>query len=316
LLRLAAAMPDVFDVPRALHLLHFTHTIEAWQGAEQVAAEFARTNTALPGHECVALTASETESWLLSRLGVPNLMGNGLIFTDERLWKPSPPMVPGLRVYDAIYSARLAPGKRHELAAGVESLLLVYAHSLTDSEDEPYRRVKSLLPHAFFANHEAGKGSYQKFDAKMMVLLHGHARVGLCLTAVEGCMRASMEYLLTGLPVVSTRSIGGRDRYLLGGYCRLVPDDPDKVAEAVRELRDLNLDRRRIRSHAAQLLAFDRYNFMLQVNKIAERLFGRDDLLPSFEPLIGAVSRYRPLDDVVGIVRAELDAGSAAHPSG
>ena len=32
------------------------------------------------------------EGYLLAREGVPSLLGNGLIFTDERVWKPTPPM--------------------------------------------------------------------------------------------------------------------------------------------------------------------------------------------------------------------------------
>ncbi len=304
--QLATELPALFDVPRGFHLLHFTHTIEAWHAPDNIAEAYARAKVALPGHEFLALTASETESWLLARLGVPSLLGNGLIFTDERVWKPSPPIVPGLRVYDAVYSARLAPSKRHELASAVKSLLLVYPHSLTASETEAYERVLAILPHAFFANHEAGKGSYVKFDAANMVRLLGHAQVGLCLTKVEGCMRASIEYMLAGLPVVSTKSTGGRDRYLMGPHCRIVPDDPDQIAATVRALRDAALDRRRVRAYVAQLLAFDRYNFLSQLNRIAERLFGQPNLFPSFEPFIGAVARFRPHDEVVAMVRASI----------
>jgi glycosyltransferase involved in cell wall biosynthesis len=39
------------------------------------------------------------------------------------------------------------------------------------------------------------------------------AVVGLCLSTVEGSNYASMEYMLAGLPIVSTPSIGGREVY-------------------------------------------------------------------------------------------------------
>jgi glycosyltransferase involved in cell wall biosynthesis len=306
ILSLPSALPELFDVPRGLHLLHFTHTVEAWQAPDNVAASYARAKAALPGHEFLALTASETESWLLAQRGVPSLLGSGLIFTDERVWKPVPPIMPGLRIYDAVYSARLAPTKRHELASAVKSLMLVYPHSLTGSEEVAYRRVKEILPQAFFANHEAGHGRYLKFDAENMVKLLAHAQVGLCLTQVEGCMRASIEYMLAGLPVVSTKSTGGRDRYFFGPQCRIVPDDPDRIAAAVIELRDANLDRRRVRGHVAQLLAFDRFNFLSQLNRISERCFNKADLFDSFEPFIGTIAQYRPLHEVVEQLRASL----------
>ena len=306
-LQLPALLPELFDVPRGLHLLHFTHTIESWHGPDGIAAAYERAKAALPGHEFLVLTASETEGWLLAQRGVPSLLGLGLMFADERIWKPSPPIVPGLRVYDAIYSARLAPNKRHELASAVNSLMLVYGHSLAQSEDDAYQRVRALLPQAFFANHDVGQGAYMKFDEAAMVKLHGHAQVGLCLSKVEGCMRSSIEYGLAGLSIVSTRSIGGRDRYLIGPHVRMVPDDPDRVAAAVRELCDAALDRRRVRSHVAQLLAFDRYNFLLQLNKIVERLLNRSDLFPDIEPFIGSVTRFRPLKEIVLQLRADID---------
>lgn len=307
LLRLTAALPELFDVPRGLHLVHYTHTLEAWQAPDNAAAAYARAKAALPGHEFLALTASETESWLLAQCGVPSLLGSGLIFADERIWKPVPPMFPGLRVYDAVYSARLAPKKRHELASAVKSLLLLYPHSLTESEEEAYRRVKAILPDAYFANHAAGQGRYMKFKPDDMVKLLAHAQVGLCLTEVEGCMRASIEYMLAGLPIVSTKSTGGRDRYFFGPQCRIVPDDPDRVAAAVVELRDAALDRRRVRGHVAQLLAFDRYNFLSQLNRISRRFFGQGDLFDSFDPFVGAMAGFLPLDQVIASLRASID---------
>jgi len=314
-LELAAVLPELFDVPRGLHLLHFTHTIESWHGPDDIAAAHERAKAALPGHEFLMLTASETEGWLLAQHGVPSLLGIGLMFANERIWKPSPALIPGLRVYDAIYSARLAPNKRHELASAIKSLMLVYGHSLAQSENDAYQRVQALLPQAFFANHEAGQGSYIKFGAADMVKLLGHAQVGLCLSKVEGCMRSSIEYGLAGLSIVSTRSIGGRDRYLIGPHCRIVPDDPDRIAAAVGELCDAALDRRRVRSYVAQMLAFDRYNFLLQINKIAERLLGQQDLFPTIEPFIDSVSRFRPLREIVAMLRADIDGGSGTQAS-
>jgi hypothetical protein len=303
LVRLASIAPEVFDVPVGLHLLHISHTIERPNAATNLAATIAQARAALPGHVFVVLTATEMEGYLLADLGVPSLLANGLIFTDERIWKPTPPTMPGLRVYDAIYSARLSPGKRHALGAKIENLLLVYPHALSDSEDIAQARVKEILPAAFFANHQLGGGKYRIFGIAEMVRLLGHAQVGLCLSSIEGCMRASMEYLLCGLPVVSTRSIGGRDRYFLGGYCRQVEDDADAVAGAVRELRGLGLDRRRIREHVAELLAFDRYNFLTNVNKLAKTVLGQEGILPAIDPFIGSIEKFVSLDSIVEDLR-------------
>jgi hypothetical protein len=46
-------------------------------------------------------------------------------------------------------------------------------------------------------------------------------------------MIASIEYLLCGIPVVSTRSQGGRERYLLPPFVEFVEAYPESVASAV-----------------------------------------------------------------------------------
>jgi len=60
-------------------------------------------------------------------------------------------------------------------------------------------------------------------------------------------MFASTEYLLAGLPIVTTASAGGRDVYHDAEYCWTVPADPAAVADAVDHLKARNIPRRYIR---------------------------------------------------------------------
>ena len=83
-------------------------------------------------------------------------------------------------------------------------------------------------------------------------------------------MRAAMEYLLCGLPVVSTKSQGGRDRYLKGEYCAIVGDDPGEVAHAVQRLKNQNFDREKIRLEVLENLKFDRSHLLDDIDHLAE----------------------------------------------
>ena len=47
-----------------------------------------------------------------------------------------------------------------------------------------------------------------------------------------------MQYLLAGLPVVSTPSRGGRDEFFHPEYARIVADNSEAVAAGVTEMRD------------------------------------------------------------------------------
>ena len=47
-----------------------------------------------------------------------------------------------------------------------------------------------------------------------------------------------MQYLLAGLPVVSTTSIGGRDEFFSPDYVSIVADNAQAVAAGVTQMRD------------------------------------------------------------------------------
>lgn len=59
--------------------------------------------------------------------------------------------------------------------------------------------------------------------------------VGGIFSTVEGGCRASAEYLLCGLPVVSIKSQGGREIYYNKNNSIICQNDPDSVKKAVEE---------------------------------------------------------------------------------
>jgi len=285
----AAYAPDLLVDKPALHLLTCSWTLES-DLPKLLAKGIAKAQSMLPLSRFLVLCANDLEVLACSALGLDAIVASGQIFVDERIWHPLPQQV--ARPYLAVYNARLDAFKRHELAARISNLLLTYAWSTDDSQDNSMARVRALLPSATFANHDMLGGQYKALPLPEVNQLLAQAETGLCLSAVEGSMRAAMEYLLAGLPVVTTPSLGGRDRYFVGGYCRTVPADPDAVLHAARELADLRLDRSRIRRHVGDMVAFDRHNFLRALNKHVRQLFGtRRDIFPSFAPFLGHISR-------------------------
>lgn len=76
------------------------------------------------------------------------------------------------------------------------------------------------------------------------------AHCGLMLSAAEGGCYASTEYLYCGLPVVSTKSIGGRDSYYDEVTSIVVDDSPEEVARGVEELKNRMTDPWEVRRRA------------------------------------------------------------------
>ena len=156
--------------------------------------------------------------------------------------------------YDAIYVGRFSAFKRHYLAANVDNLALVAGNNHGN------KVVEDIPAYAF--RNEAPL-SPDEVCAKI-----NESRCGLILSAEEGACFASSEYLLCGIPVVSTPSEGGRDVWY-DGYNSIVCDaHADSVAEAVKFFVENPRDPELIRSAYLAKARFYRYKFIAKLAEI------------------------------------------------
>ncbi|MGE0726367.1 MAG: glycosyltransferase, partial [Alphaproteobacteria bacterium] len=282
--------PAIGDRP-AWFLVRLTWEVETPWRLERLVAAHDRQRAAHPHHRLIVLANTGREHELLARAGVATAAIHENCFCDERVFDVAPAAE---RTFDAIYTARPKPYKRHELAAAVDSLALIYGQVLPE-ERERYLEIRRMLPRAVYANEveaariaTAGLDPRRRRVAERLIAHHrnvgmpaasvaawlNRARVGLCLSAEEGGMQASIEYLLCGLPVVSTRSLGGRERYFDPAFARIVPDDARAVGAAVRVLADARLDPHAIRAAALTAIGRDRADFVALVRGIIEEATG------------------------------------------
>ena len=138
-------------------------------------------------------------------------------FLDYNLIKP----VKSEKIYDAIYTARFAPFKRHELASQVQNLALV-AGSAWGIQN------LNIPPHTYL--NEA------PLDIQGVLEKISQSKVGLILSEAEGACYSSSEYLLAGLPVVSTYSYGGRDIWYNEINSVICDASSEAVAKSVADL--------------------------------------------------------------------------------
>ncbi|BCL39272.1 glycosyltransferase [Nostoc sp. MS1] len=155
---------------------------------------------------------------------------NQNFYINEHLYK----IINQPKIYDAIYTAQLNSSKRLWLAKNIEKLMVVsYGGDLHIYCPE--------LQHADFNREFIPRTELAK--------KYNQAYVGLILSAVEGANLASSEYLLCGIPVVSTPSKGGRDEFFTPENSIIVPPDAEKVAEAVQTFKQLAPNPQDIREH-------------------------------------------------------------------
>ncbi len=185
-----------------------------------------------PGHRFIHLCNTTRQFQNFRDQGLEAIFCSHNCLVDESIFRPLPEVS---KQFDAVYDARFILHKRHALAAQVPRLALIYATDPHIDSPEAIRDVKHLLAHAHFANHPAG-GDYRALSATEVNRCLNQSRVGLCLSAVEGAMYASIQYLLAGLPVVTTHSEGGRDVMFDENFVHFAEATPESVAAAVDRL--------------------------------------------------------------------------------
>ena len=135
---------------------------------------------------------------------------------------------------------------------------------------------------------------------KKVTLLLNSARVGLCLSALEGPMYAAMEYLLCGLPVVSTVSLGGRDVWFDSEFVRIVPDDPSAINNAVQELIELKLSPVWIRQQTlGKVWEHRRRFFQMGQNIFDFELVGKDFTREWYQKYFNKMGHWRDIKKVM-----------------
>ena len=109
--------------------------------------------------------------------------------------------------------------------------------------------LRSILPEAEVFNFENPLKLDQLnsflnmpiLNSKSVSYILNKSKVGVILSHKEGACYASIEYLLSGLPVVTTRNIGGRNVFLDKRFCKFVFSNSISVERAVSKLLKQNI---------------------------------------------------------------------------
>lgn len=249
-----------------------TMSLERPTYALSLAVQYHRFRKAHPGARLIVMANTDAEERLLRRLGVDALRVPQNMFIDETMYVP----IPGReRTYDAIYNAMLAPMKRHDLARLVPSCAYVtklFDHWSPGLKRSQLNKFVTHLPSGHAICNTITGGILSPMDHIQVNDAMASAHVGLCLSKVEGAMYAGTEYLLAGLPVVSTRSKGGRDAFFHPDTTLIVDDNPRAVQDGVAAMKARALPPEYIRTTTLRLMTAERERF----NTFMDALRGRE----------------------------------------
>lgn len=217
-----------------------------------------------PRHRFIHLCNTISQLEAFQKCNLNPIFCNHNAFVDENVFKPLP-NIP--KKYDAIYDARFKDYKRHYLTAEIKNLALLYDFNTVVDNPEYVEKVKQQCLNATFLNHQ-NSGDYRKLKAEEVNLALNASKVGLCLSRVEGAMFASIQYLLCGLPIVSTESVGGRDVFFEDDFTLIVDDNAGAVREGVQIMIERNLSPQMIRNKTIEKMWVHRNWFISAIQNI------------------------------------------------
>jgi glycosyltransferase involved in cell wall biosynthesis len=264
-----------------------------------------------PNHKFRFICNAQAEAELLRSVGIQAEFLNKNFTVSERVFRP---LEGASAEFDAVYVARFVPEKRHELAADIPRVgYVAYVQGEADRKEQFRALSSSILVRnpAHELLNEVSDGLPMAMSHEQVNAALSRAGVGLILSEVEGSSYASMEYLLAGLPVVSTPSKGGRDVFFDPEFCIVCDPNPAAVRDAVAAFRDRNIPREVIRARTLARIQPERDRFLALVDDLIEDLGGKRRYGGGpwpFGDVSGVTWRYFSLhlEDFANRQRAEL----------
>lgn len=169
-------------------------------------------------------------------------------------WNQSMKIMSGTKkVFDAIYVGRRSAFKRHMLAKKVSNLAIIAGNNHGNNISE--------IPNCKFNNEKP-------LTANEVCEKINQSKCGLLLSETEGACFSSSEYLLCGIPVVSTVCNGGRDYWYNSYNSIVVEPDEDEILEAVTYLNNTSIDQEKIRNDHIELSIMQRQTFIDHLQKL------------------------------------------------
>ena len=207
-----------------------------------------------PKHKIILLLNTPQEFKYFKNNGLECQFINHNALVDPNIFKPRKMR----KEYDVIYNGRLELGKRHYLLESCKNLALISGPILRKTEPklEYLELLKSKIPNADILNYSRPIKMSQLDSFSNMPILTARSvskilnksRVGVILSYKEGACYASIEYLLSGLPVISTSNIGGRDIFFDERFCKKTYSNARSLKKTIFKILKENISSDYIRT--------------------------------------------------------------------
>lgn len=202
--------------------------------AKNISIDIFQANLRNPAAQFIVLCPTPQEAKLVESHGIQSLHVHKNAFIDENLFCPRGEVT---KKYSAVHIANVEKFKRHYLAWDIKNIAVLAYSYVTDSDFSELIGYK-YLSYANFIFLNGRCILSPPLIPKEVNSIICASNCGLILSEEEGTNNASTEYLLSGLPVVSTASRGGRDELFDPNHVLIVDPNSSSVEAAVCSMQN------------------------------------------------------------------------------
>jgi hypothetical protein len=203
--------------------------LTSWYKTDQV-AKIINTNS---DYNIITLANSlEEKEFFEKKIKSDVLFCNHNAFLDEKKYTINNLMQ---KKYDMVIDSAFHEYKNVNIAKKIQNIIHIgyFKYSKRNTNDKVIPKFGTL------ANFDSGE--YKKLDKKSINIYYNQSLIGGIFSECEGACCASSQYLLAGLPVISIKSVGGRDIWYNEHNSIICENNEDAVYEAL-ELAKLKID--------------------------------------------------------------------------
>ncbi|MDC1226296.1 hypothetical protein N8013_01465 [Algibacter sp.] len=222
------------------------------------------------GISLIILCNEISEQKKLQLFGVKTQFFNQNIHESENEYN----IVDAPKIYNAIYIAQAAKFKRLSLASKIKKLY-VLTYNCKTQDKEGNNDLHAYEPS--INNCDYNKSFIH--GTKNVSNLISSAHCGLALSKKEGAMWAVMQYLLCGIPIVTTKSKGGRDYFLNDLNSMYVKDDALAIANMVEVIKKQKISPQLIRESVIEQIKLERLRFMRFLKSLTNEKISDEELM-------------------------------------
>ncbi len=304
--------PDALAERPSLHLIAVNSSLR-WVARSELPRRIAEARERWPLAHFRVLAPDEADLLSAREAGLPAMLCNLNMFTDERVFHPFRPETAS-QTMDAISIAAMAIRENHFLARNLDSIGIVH-HRYAGMEDVG-AEVRRLLPKAVYLTDapDRSEGFFYPSNDQVAAWIC-QAATGLALNESGDSCVATAKYLLCGTPVVTVPNVGGRDHFLKEPFFVRAETTAESVAAAVLELKRRNLSRQEVHEATKQMFVEARKTFLDEVNAVVREVFGNGHEIDDISGLVGEAMRWRRAVDVLKLPETPAPKPAEAAPT-